>query len=306
MNLKNIELRHLRYFLAVAEELNFRKASESLFISQPGLSKQIANLEEELGFKLFERNNRNVKLTSEGEYLQKEVSLILKNLENTLSDAKLMSEGLQGTIRMGYVGSAMQNVIPELLLNLKNSLPKVRFTLKERDNSTQVRALKNGEIDLGFVRLNQVPKPLILKPVLNDTFSLVLPSEHAISQSNFISISQLKEESFILFEEKYSSIYYQNVMSIFEQAKFSPTISHYTVHANTIFRLVENGFGVSIVPTSLKNGYDMKIQFIELREIPQRAVLSAVWNEENQKPCLGKNIGMVMMKKQNSKSQSLT
>ncbi len=288
MNLKNIELRHLRYFLAVAEELNFRKASENLFISQPGLSKQIANLEGELGFKLFDRNNRNVKLTSEGEYLQKEISLILKNLGNTLSDAKLMSEGLQGTIRMGYVGSAMQNVIPELLLNLKNSLPKIRFTLKERDNSAQVRALKNGEIDLGFVRLNQVPKPLILKPVLNDTFSLVLPSEHTISQSNFTSIAQLKEESFILFEEKYSSIYYQNVMSIFEQAEFAPTISHYTVHANTIFRLVENGFGVSIVPTSLKNGYDMNIQFIELREIPQRAILSAVWNGENRNPALAK------------------
>ncbi|MFT5913848.1 MAG: DNA-binding transcriptional LysR family regulator [Flammeovirgaceae bacterium] len=288
MNLKNIEIRHLRYFLAVAEELNFRKASENLFISQPGLSKQIANLEEELGFKLFERNNRNVKLTSEGEYLQKEIGLILKSLEGTLSHTKLMSEGLQGTIRMGYVGSAMQNVIPELLLNLKNSLPKIRFTLKERDNSAQVRALKNGEIDLGFVRLNQVPKPLILKPVLNDTFSLVLPSKHSISQSNFTSLAQLKEESFILFEEKYSSIYYQNVMSIFEEAEFAPTISHNTVHANTIFRLVENGFGVSIVPTSLKNGYDMKIQFIELREISQRAVLSAVWNGENRNPALEK------------------
>jgi DNA-binding transcriptional LysR family regulator len=227
-------------------------------------------------------------LTSEGEYLQKEIELILKNLENTFSHAKLMSEGLQGTIRMGYVGSAMQIVIPELLVNLKNSLPKIRFTLKERDNSAQVRALKSGEIDLGFVRLNQVPTPLFLKPVLNDTFSLVLPATHSITQSNFNSISQLKKESFILFEEKYSSVYYQNVMSIFEEAEFSPNISHYTVHANTIFQLVEKGFGVSIVPTSLKNGYNMNIQFIELQEISQRAILSAVWNRENRNPALEK------------------
>lgn len=283
-----IELRHLKYFLAVADDLHFRKAAEKLYISQPGLSRQIRQMEDDLNVKLFERNNRNVVLTSAGLYLKKEASILLKNLENALAHAKLLDEGAEGKIKLGYVGSTMQNVIPDLLVAFRKHHPEIRFSLKEMYNMRQIEALLSQEIDVGFVRLNEVPDELNIKPVFKDTFSLVLPENHSLSSDNFTSLSQLKHEPFILFEKDYSPAYYKSVMSIFDYGKFTPLVSHTTVHANTIFKLVENGFGIAIVPTSLKLGYDMPIKFIELSKIPQRTILSAVWNKKNRNPMLSK------------------
>ncbi len=292
--IQNIELRHLRYFMMVAEELHFRKAAERLYISQPGLSRQIRQMEADLGVQLFERNNRKVILTPAGQYLKQEVGLLLKNLEEAFCHTQLLEKGQEGNIKLGYVGSAMQNVIPELLIKLRQIHPTILFNLTEMDNTRQVNALLHKEIDIGFVRLNQVPKDLQLHPVLNDTFSLVLPQNHALDAHSFQSLAQLQNESFILFEKNFSPGYFDRIMGVFEQAGFTPNITHYSVHANTIFRLVENQFGVSIVPTSLTQGYDMRIKFIELTNISARAVLSVAWNTKNRNPVLEKMLELVM------------
>ena len=281
-----LELRHLYYFLTVAELLHFRKAAEKLYISQPGLSRQIRQMEEKIGVKLFERNNRNVQLTQAGQYLKKEAFDILKNLEGAVDHAKLLGEGSEGKIKMGYVGSTMQNVIPDLLVRFREQHPEIKFSLKEMYNLRQIEALLSHEIDLGFVRLNEVPDDLAISPVFKDTFSIVLPKKHPISNKNFKSLKQFKKEAFILFEKNYSPAYYKSVMSVFEDAGFIPLVSHTTVHAHTIFKLVENGFGIAIIPTSLKLGYDLDIKFIELFKIPQRTVLSVVWNTKNRNPVL--------------------
>ena len=115
-----IEHRHLRYFLAVAEELHFRKAAEKLFISQPGLSRQIKQMEQDLGVTLFERNNRRVALTKTGDYLQKELQINLKNLEDILAHSKLIHHGKEGHLTLGFVGSAMLQIIPAILKQSKD------------------------------------------------------------------------------------------------------------------------------------------------------------------------------------------
>ncbi|MBL4746016.1 MAG: LysR family transcriptional regulator [Flavobacteriaceae bacterium] len=283
-----IELRHLHYFLAVAEELHFRKAAERLFISQPGLSRQIKQLEESLETRLFTRNNRKVQLTSAGVYLKKETQLHLKHLDQMLKHTKLIDAGLEGQLNLGYVGSAMQNFIPNLLLKFRNLHPTIHFKLAELDNQKQIESLISHDIDLGFIRLDRVPKGLYTKTVFEDTFSLVLPSNHKINKDNFKGLFQLKEAPFILFEKSYSPAYFEKVMQLFEESDFQPIVSHTSVNASTIFRLVENNFGISIVPTSLQLGYAMDIKFIELVDVPQRTVLSAVWNSENRNPVLQK------------------
>ncbi len=292
-----IELRHLRYFLAVAEELHFRKAADRLFISQPGLSRQIKQMEQELGLDLFERSNKKVYLTKAGKYLQHEAELIMKNIDHTFSHAQLIDQGKEGEISFGYVGSAMQNVIPEFILRIKDDYPNIHYNLKEMENPDQIDALFMKEIDLAFVRLDKVPKGLNIHPVFEDTFSLVLPKSHALSQQNFKGLSALKEEPFILFDQSYSPAYYEQVMQIFEQSGFHPLISHNTVHASTIFRLVENNLGISIVPSSLLLGYDMDIKSIELGEIPQRTVLSVAWSSSNRNPILNKILSFVLNKR---------
>ncbi|MDG1517598.1 MAG: LysR family transcriptional regulator [Flavobacteriales bacterium] len=281
-----IGLRHYKYFLAVAEELHFKKAADKLFISQPGLSKQIKEMEEALGFKLFERNNRNVVLTAAGKYLKEEITLLLNDNERILRHAQHIATGNEGEIHLGYVGSAMQTIIPKLLIRFRKKYPSIHFSLQEMDNNRQINDLLGNKIDIGFVRLNEVPKALSLRPVFDETFSLVLPKNHALNSRNFTSLNQLKAEQFIFFEKAYSPSYHEKVISMFEDCGFSPTISHTSVHATTIYRLVENSFGVAIVPSSLKLGYNMNIKFIELKNVPQRAVLSLAWNKENRNPML--------------------
>ncbi|WP_372938644.1 LysR family transcriptional regulator [Seonamhaeicola sp.] len=289
-----LELRHLKYFLAVAEELHFRRAAERLFISQPGLSRQIKQMEDDLGVTLFERHNRKVQLTKAGAYLKKELLLTLKNLDQTLEYAKLLHDGKKGDLKLGYVGSAMQNVIPNLLLAFEAKHPNVVFNLKELDNDTQIQELLSFNLDLGFVRLERVPKGLELKPILKESFCLVLPKNHAVTQESFKSISQLKDESFILFDPKYSASYFEKVMQIFDDSGFTPNVSHNTIHAGSIYKLVENGFGISIVPESLTTTENKNIKFIKLERIKQKTTLSVVWNRNNRNPILQDFLELVL------------
>ncbi len=288
-----IEIRHYKYFLAVAEDLHFRKAAERLFISQPGLSRQIKQMEDELGVKLFKRHNRKVELTHAGIYLQQELKSNFKRLDDLIHHAKLLNDGINGNLNLGFVGSAMQNIIPEFLLKFRNNHPNVLFSLNEMDNRKQVKALLNQEIDVGFVRIERVPKGLEIKALHEDTFSLVLPKDHYITESNFESLAQLSDESFILFDSSYSESYYEKVMQIFDDAEFSPVASHSTVNASSIYRLVENNLGVSIVPTSLKHGFNLDIKFIELTNIPQRTTLRMIWNSESSNPILKNFLALV-------------
>lgn len=281
-----LELRHLKYFIAVSEEHHFRKAAEKLFISQPGLSRQIKKLEDELGVTLIKRDNRNVQLTAAGTYLAQEAKKWMRTISEGLERVQLIDSGVEGTLKLGYVGSAMQGVIPEMLNSLLKQTPSIKFTLTEMNNSSQVEALLDGSIDVGFMRTSETPLKLKTKPVLSEPFCLVVPEQHSISTSNFISLNQVKDEAFILFEKAYSPTYYSEVMSLFNDAGFSPKISHSSVHALTIYKMVESGYGMAIIPKSLIGGFNMKIKFIDLSNLPQRSTLYMAWNSENLNPIL--------------------
>ncbi len=288
-----LEFRHYKYFLAVAEELHFRKAAERLFISQPGLSRQIKQMEDILEIKLFERHSRKVELTKTGIFLQEKLLSHFKQFDDIIKHAKLLEKGINGNLKLAYVGSAMQKLIPELLIKFRGANPNILINLKENDNKNQIEALLNQSIDIGFVRMERVPKGLMMLPSLEETFSLVLPENHKINSSNFKSLSQFKNEDFILFDASYSESYYEKVMQIFDDCGFLPTVSHSTVNASSIYRLVENGLGISIVPTSLKKGYSLKIKFIELKNIPQRTAIKIVWNSSNKNPVLAKFVEII-------------
>ncbi|MBN3583559.1 LysR family transcriptional regulator [Algoriphagus aestuarii] len=281
-----MELRHLNYFKAVAEELNFRKAAEHLFISQPGLSRQIKQLEEIFEVQLFERDQKHVELTAAGIYLKGEVDFVLNHLEMTRNQLKLISAGKIGELRIGFLGSASNQVLPSLLSKLNSQQPLISTSLEELSNAMQVEMIEKDKLDLGFVRLASVPNQLEMKVVLRDSFSLVVPKEHPLQAKDFASVNQFKEESFVLFSSDYSNLYYEQIIGICKDAGFSPKIKHKSVHALTIFKLVENGMGVAIVPTSLKEGYELNVRFMQIPNIPQYTELSAIWKAENRNPAL--------------------
>ncbi|MEM1356662.1 MAG: LysR substrate-binding domain-containing protein [Bacteroidota bacterium] len=288
-----MELRHLKYFLVVAEELHFRRAAERLFIAQPGLSRQIRQLEEDLGVALFKRHNRKVELTPAGSFLRDKSEVLLRELEHILTTTRQVGEGLRGQLRIGYIGSAMQHTVPDLLLKVSTLYPDIHFSLKEMDNQQQLETLLSREIDLGFVRLERVPPPLRMRAVFEDTFSLVLPEDHPLTPESFTGLRQVHEEPFILFESSYSSSYYETVMQLFDAEGFTPTVSHTTVNASSIYRLVANGLGLAIVPTILLAGYDMRIKSIELTGVPQRTTLRAVWHGGETSEMLARVLGMI-------------
>jgi len=291
-----IELRHLQSFLILAKELHFRNAAEKLYISQPGLSKQIQQLEGHLGVTLLERDRRNVRLTNSGVYLKKQVAYLNGFLSHTFNHLKNLDKGEEGEIKIGFVGSAMQQVIPELIKKCNKDYPALHFVLDEMSNQAQIEAIEKYQIDLGFVRLNTVPSSVELKPIFKENFTLVLPKGHPINTANFESIQQFKEEPFILFSSDYSSTYYNNIMSIFTDAGYEPKVSHKSIHANTIFRLVESGLGIAIVPNSLTYGAAkaIDIQTVELSNIRQNAVLSIAWKKERYSPALEKVLAFLM------------
>jgi DNA-binding transcriptional LysR family regulator len=281
-----LELRHFRYFLAVAQELHFRRAAEQMYLSQPALSRQIKQLEELLEVKLFDRHNRKVSLTPAGAYLAGELEDWLGQMDQLLLHTQMLARGVKGRLRLGYIGSAVQNIIPEFLLRIKKDYADVQFRLREMDNQQQVDALLRGDIDLGFVRLDRLPRPLEMRPVYKDTFSLVLPASHPLNQATFHSLNQVKDEPFILFEKEYSFSYFEKVMQLFDEVGLTPIVAHYTVQANTIYRLVANGLGISIVPSVLQHGYDMDIKFIELNQTSIRTTLQVAWHRKNNNPVM--------------------
>jgi DNA-binding transcriptional LysR family regulator len=281
-----IELRHLTYFLAVAEELHFRKAAEKLFISQPGLSRQIKQMEDLLQAQLFVRDNKKVGLTPAGYYLKAQSEAIFKELKETKRQLQLIGEGDTGELRIGFLGSAMQTVIPNLLVAVKGKYPKIKTALEERSNQEQVEAVLKDELDLGFVRLDRVPAALNMQTVFEDTFSLVLPESYPMLTREYKGMQCFAADNFILFSQDYSPYYYETIMSICADAGFKPKVSHKSVHAHTIFKLVENNLGIAIVPTALQAGFQMRVKFIELKDVKQRALLSVIWKKENANPVL--------------------
>ena len=288
-----LELRHFTYFLAVAEELHFRKAAERLFISQPGLSRQIKQMEEIIGATLFIRDKRNVRLTDAGAYLKKEITYIFNHIDFTVKHTQLLDEGIEGEIRVGFLGSAMQSVIPDFLVKVDEQYLNIQFSLEEMSNYDQINAIVNDELDIGFVRVARVPDNLRSKIVQTDTFSLVVPKDHFLTKGTFKNINQVAKEHFVLFSSGYSSVYYNKIVSICEDKGFVPIVSHKSVHAQTIFKLVESKLGVAIVPTSLQYGFDLNIRFLEIPNIPQRAELSVIWKADNRNPTLEKVRGFL-------------
>lgn len=281
-----IELRHLIYFKQLAEELHYRKAAEKLFISQSALSQQIKQLEQLLQISLFDRTNKKVALSESGKSLYIDAIQVLNKVEVALTNLELIKIGNTGQLRIGFVASAMQSILPGLLKNFHTACPNIKFQLDELNNKEQLSALKNEELDLGFMRSNHVGPEYHIRSVYKETFSLVLPKNHPIDTETFVNMAQFKDEAFILFPNDQSQLYYQQIINLCADQGFAPKIAHRSIHAPTIFKLVAYGMGISIVPSSLANVENKEIKFIELKAITQRTELYAVWKKKNHNPAL--------------------
>lgn len=281
-----LEIRHFEYFLVLAETLHYRKAAEQLFISQSALSQQITRLETILGQPLFIRTNRKVNLSEAGVLFKKEAELIINQLQQSMERWQLGIKGGEGILRIGFVGSAMQVYLPPIIKQFSADCPRIKFYLYDLSNKDQLAALEKKQLDIGFMRAKNLPNTMTGISVFKENFSLVLPKNHPITAENFIDMSQLAEESYILFPNERSQMYYQQIINLCGDYGFYPQLSHQSIHGPTIFKLVESGLGISIVPSSLRDEYNYQVRFIELTNIRQQTELFAVWNKESDNAAL--------------------
>jgi DNA-binding transcriptional LysR family regulator len=281
-----MNLKQLQYFLAVAEELHFNKAAEKLRVSQPPLSRQIQQLEHDVGVKLFERTKRSVKLTAAGEYLQTEATQLIKHIDSIKNQLSLIDQGTLGRLRIGYVGAVMHSLLPYVLKELKSHYPGIGTILHEMDSETQLEALNKGKLDIGFIRTPMEVDQIESVPIIQETFSVIISSDHSLGKRDHIDLLELASEPFIGFPRECAPGMVDTINSICIHAGFSPNKIHESSQINTIIRLVESNLGYSIIPSGVCSVYHLKIKTFELANISERAEIALIYNPKSASPLL--------------------
>jgi DNA-binding transcriptional LysR family regulator len=278
-----MELRHLQYFKAVAQHLHFRNAAASLFISQPPLSRQIKELEEELGVQLFLRNNKRVVLTEAGKYFAAIVDSVFAQLEESKNIARQIHEAADtGELKIGYISSVYQPHLAEVLIALRQVFPYIKTSLYERPTIKQIEALEQGKLDVGILRAPVQSDKLTVQTLFFDPFMVVVPSAGVKFADDKELANFIKNKPFIFFNKEYAPHYYDKLVEICHRLGFKPDITHEVNNVHSIVQLVEAGLGVSILPLSLKQQYaNLQLSFIELAEIPVRTEVVLAYKQSN-------------------------
>ena len=249
---RDIELRHLRYFIAVAEELHFGRAAQRLHLAQPPLSQQIRKLENMLGHALFHRTSRAVRLTSAGEVLLERARRTLTTIEEDVEEVRSVGRGEQGVLRVGFIGSGMLTSLPDVFRKYRRAFPRVQLTLHESFTSQVVHGLERGTLDVGFLRDGGPIDGLTVEPLFSERFIAVLPAGHPLARSAVITPSALRDEPFVFYSTGAGHLAYEKPMSIFAGSGFRPRVVQEASHWLTILRLIGAGLGVSIAPACVE------------------------------------------------------
>ncbi len=288
-----MELRHLRYFLAVAEELNFSRAAERLHIAQPPLSQQIKDLETELGVLLFERTKRQVKLTPPGRVFFQEAQRVLEQAEWAAEMAKLAAKGQRGRLSIGFNSSATYSVLPKILREYRRNCPDVELILQELTTTQQIESLSDNRIDVGLLYSPLDKEALNSLLIYREPLIMALNSHHPLSQAPNPSLEMFKNESFILPPYQIGGGLYKQIMSFFEEVNFVPKLVQEAIQLQTMISLVAGGVGIAIVPASLQNLQLEGVVYRSLQETTPEIEIAVAWRQNNCSPILNKFLASI-------------
>ncbi|MEH7098291.1 LysR family transcriptional regulator [Neobacillus vireti] len=279
-----MDLKQLRYFVSVAERLSFTEAAMEHFVAQSAISKQISNLEEQIGVQLFIRNRRTVQLTNAGTQLLKDAKLVIAHYEEAISNARLAGNGLSGNLKIGYLG-LKKIFLPKLINQFTKKYPDVTIELIQYTSDTLNASLKLGEIDIGFTLYLSIEKfpEIVSKKISNIPFNVVINSEHPLADYKKISISSIALEPFIVINQEVSPDGYHHIVELFNKHGLSPTIVREVSHFETVLLMIEAGIGISILPKAISNP-PSTLRFIELEEKIDETDFIIAWNRNNHNP----------------------
>lgn len=280
-----MEIRQLMYFIAVAEELNFGKAAAKLGMTQPPLSQQIIKLEDHLGVKLFQRTSRKVTLTEAGQYFYKEVVKINGHLSNAIKETRLVDKGKLGVIKIGFGPDYV--TLTKLLKIYEERFPNVEIHLEQMSTKEQIAALEKKGIQIGILPGPIKHKNIESRVVRHYPFNVVLPvNHHLANRSEGIDLFDLREELFIMTPREIGSVYYDKVISILQNAGFSPRIRKKTYELQTVIPLVAANMGVAILPEMLNYFRREDVAFVPINHCTETLNSSIAWNNEDRSPLI--------------------
>ncbi len=260
-----IELRQFKQFIAVAEELSFRRAAERLNMAQPPLTATIKRIEDEVGTILIERTNRIERLTEAGRVFLDEARKTVNQAERAMLAAQRAGAGLTGTLRVTFVASAAREILPSILLRFREHYPAVKLELREAMTTQQLSFLANNESDLGFVIPPlQDAENLKIEVIARNRLVAALPEGHPLTTADQITLADMSQESWILFSARQGPGLHRIIHAACAKAGFSPRIEQEAPQMDTIASLVAGGMGVALVSRALATGGRKGVAFREL------------------------------------------
>jgi len=260
-----IELRQLRYFAVLAEELHFGRAAAALRVAQPALSQNIRRLEGRLGFSLFERTTRRVHLTAAGAEFLISVHRLSAELGRGVQSAREVSAGALGTVTVGYIATAMLTVLPVLVRKFRERHPRLRLSLRELSSEAQLQALRSGELDVAIVSGRPDDEGLVSYELYRDPLVALLPSDHRLAKRDRVTLSSLANEPFILFPQWQTPGLHDQIVRLCRSSGFEPVVGQEAQSWHVIAALVGVGLGVSVAPASVRRYRVAGVRFRSLR-----------------------------------------
>jgi DNA-binding transcriptional LysR family regulator len=278
--------RSLQLFLVLAEELHFGRAAARLNMSQPPLSKHIQRMEVQLGVRLFDRDQRNVRLTSAGVAFVRQANQLLSQSAQAVRAVQQIERGETGQIRIGFVAAAIFLKIGRLFQSIEQQVPGIDILWQEMSTAEQVEAVEQDRIDLGIAQRPQVVDGMGSQMVASVPLVVALPEGHPLAGAESVALQQLKQDAFILLPRAPAPGFHDLILSTCFKAGFSPVVCHYAKHLLSAVSLVAMGRGVSLVPQTLARATLPGVIFMPLQGEPSYAEYSVIWNTRNALPIL--------------------
>jgi len=289
-----VELRHLRYFVAVAEERSFLKAAERLHISQPPLSTQIKDLEQGLGFPLLVRSSKGITLTAAGQVFYNEARAVLARVEHARIAAQRAARGEEGRISVGFISIVDYSFLPGALKTFRERYPRVEVQLQELTTDTQILELAAENLDVGIGLAPVEHEALTFHRVADEKLVLAVSSELVPHTSrSAVSTKDFAQQPFVMIPRLMAPGYYDTFVSFCRECGFSPNIAQQAKQMQTVISLVSNGFGVALVPESIMNLKRTGVTYLRLREKGPHITIGLLHRKRDVNPALESFVAVV-------------
>jgi LysR family transcriptional regulator, benzoate and cis,cis-muconate-responsive activator of ben and cat genes len=282
----HMELRHLRYFVAVAEAENVSRAALKLHVSQPGISRQIRDLEEEIGFQLFERSAKSLKLTSAGKTFLTEAHAVLQRADEAVKTARAIATGEQGELHVGYAPSPTSRILPPALRAFQLESPNVRVKLHDFSTEEMIGGLREGKLQIAFlVRPTAgMLRGVHFEEILRDAICLAVAPKHSLARRRTVTLADVVSEPIVIYSRAEYPEAHEELTEMFAHSKTKPRIAEEHDGVASLIAGVESGNGVALVPKSIACIAGPRLRLVRIQPAPPPLIIGAAWSKEGLAP----------------------